>query len=229
MLWLYPIAIAPLFNRYEPVRNEDLKDRIISLMEKAGLRVKGVYQVDASRRSRHSNAYFTGIGRTKRIVLYDTLLGSHGTDEILSVLAHEVGHWKRRHVLKQLLFIEVASLVVFYVLYRLLQWPLLYGTFGFAQTVPYAGLFVVGALLKPIPFFLTPVGSAVSRRFEREADDYAFSLTGTAVPLAAALKRLAKENLANLHPHPLYAWFYYSHPPLAERIARLQSMEAKPP
>jgi len=227
ILWLYPIVIAPLFNRYEPIGDDDLKNRIVSLMERAGLRVEGVYQVDASKRSRHSNAYFTGIGRTKRIVLFDTLIGSHSADEILSVLAHEVGHWKKRHVLKQLLFIEAASFFVFYAMYRLLEWPFLYQTFGFAGSVPYAGLFVIGALLKPVPFFLTPLGSAVSRMFEREADDYSFSLMGTALSLAGALKRLAKENLANLHPHPFYAWFYYSHPPLTERIARLQRMDGK--
>ncbi len=227
ILWLYPIVIAPLFNKYEPIRDEELKDRILSLMEKAGLRVEGVYQVDASRRSRHSNAYFTGIGKTKRIVLFDTLIGSNTAEEILSILAHEVGHWKRKHILKQLLFIEAASFFIFYALYRLLEWPLLYSTFGFGGVVPYAGLFLLSAVLKPIPFFITPVGSMISRTFEREADDYSFSLMGTAGSLASALKRLAKENLANLHPHPFFAWFYYSHPPLTERIARLQRMEQK--
>jgi STE24 endopeptidase len=227
LLWLYPIVIAPLFNKYEPVGNEELKGRIISLMEKAGLRVEGVYQVDASRRSRHSNAYFTGIGRTKRIVLFDTLLGSHGTEEILSVLAHEVGHWRRKHILKQLLFIEAISFVVFYILYRLLQWPTLYSTFGLGGYLPYAGLFLISVILKPLFFFFAPAGAAVSRRFEREADDEALSLMGTTKPLAEALKRLAKDNLANLHPHPFFAWFYYSHPPLTERISRLQFLEGK--
>lgn len=227
VLWLYPVVFAPLFNKYEPVADESLKEKIIALMEKAGLKVEGVYQVDASRRSRHSNAYFTGFGRTKRIVLFDTLLGSHTADEILSVLAHEVGHWKRRHIMKQLLFIEAASFIAFYVLYRLLEWPLVYETFGFRAVLPYAGLFLLTAILKPIPFFLTPVSSALSRKYEREADDYSFSLMKAVQPLVNALKRLARENLANLHPHPFYAWFYYSHPPLTERIERLQAMERK--
>jgi STE24 endopeptidase len=227
LLWLYPLVIAPIFNKYEPVRNEELKERIVSLMEKVGLRVQGVYQVDASRRSRHSNAYFTGMGKTKRIVLFDTLLESHAADEIIAVLAHEVGHWKKRHILKQLVLIEAVSLVTFYTLSRFLQWPLLYSAFGFDGYIPYAGLFLVGVMLKTALFFLTPIGAALSRAFEREADDYSFFLLGTARPLADALKRLAKENLANLHPHPFYAWYYYSHPPLTERIARLQQMEAK--
>lgn len=227
ILWLYPVVIAPLFNKYEPIRDEGLKERIIALMGKAGLRIEGVYQVDASRRSRHSNAYFTGIGKARRIVLFDTLIGSHTAEEILSILAHEVGHWKKKHILKQLLFIETASFFVFYALYRLLEWPLLYSTFGLGGIVPYAGLFLLSAVLKPIPFFITPVGSMISRSFEREADDYSFSLMGTTGSLVSALKRLATENLANLHPHPFFAWFYYSHPPLTERIARLQSLEQK--
>ncbi len=229
ILWLYPIVIAPLFNKYEPIKNEDLRDRIVSLMEKTGLRIEGVYQMDASRRSRHSNAYFTGAGKTKRIVLFDTLVGSHSADEILSVLAHEAGHWKKKHILKQLLLIEAASFVVFFVMGRLLEWPLLYGTFGLGAVVPYAGLFLLGAILQPLGFFFSPLGAALSRAFEREADDYSLSLLGSAASLASALKRLAKDNLSNLHPHPLFAWFYYSHPPLTERIARLERMEGKAP
>lgn len=229
ILWLYPIVIAPLFNKYEPIQDEDLRDRIVSLMEKTGLRIEGVYQMDASRRSRHSNAYFTGAGKTKRIVLFDTLVGSHSTEEILSVLAHEAGHWKKKHILKQLLLIEAASFAVFFVMGRLLEWPLLYGTFGLGAVVPYAGLFLLGAILQPLGFFFSPLGAAISRTFEREADDYSLSLLGSAASLASALKRLAKENLANLHPHPFFAWFYYSHPPLTERIARLERMEGKAP
>ncbi len=227
MIWLYPVLIAPLFNKFEPVRDEALKEDIISLMAKVGLKAKGVFQVDAGKRSKHTNAYFTGLGKTKRIVLFDTLLNSHSADEILSVLAHEAGHWKKKHIMKQLVFTEAISLAAFYLVYRLIDWPLLYQTFGFSERLPYAGLLLVAALLGPVTFFLTPVGAAVMRMFEREADDYCLNLIGTVKPMVSALKRLAKDNLANLHPHPLYAWFYYSHPPLAERIARLQQEEGK--
>jgi STE24 endopeptidase len=227
MIWLYPVLIAPLFNKFEPVRDEALKEDIISLMAKVGLKAKGVFQVDAGKRSKHTNAYFTGLGKTKRIVLFDTLLNSHSADEILSVLAHEAGHWKKKHIMKQLVFTEAISLAAFYLVYRLIDWPLLYQTFGFSERLPYAGLLLVAALLGPVTFFLTPVGAAVMRIFEREADDYCLNLIGTVKPMVSALKRLAKDNLANLHPHPLYAWFYYSHPPLAERIARLQQEEGK--
>jgi STE24 endopeptidase len=227
MIWLYPVLIAPLFNKFEPVRDEALKEDIISLMAKVGLKAKGVFQVDAGKRSKHTNAYFTGLGKTKRIVLFDTLLNSHSADEILSVLAHEAGHWKKKHIMKQLVFTEAISLAAFYLVYRLIDWPLLYQTFGFSERLPYAGLLLVAALLGPVTFFLTPVGAAVMRIFEREADDYCLNLIGTVKPMVSALKRLAKDNLANLHPHPLYAWFYYSHPPLAERIARFQQEEGK--
>jgi len=225
MVWLYPVLIAPLFNKFEPVKDETLKEAIVNLMAKVGLKTEGVYQIDAGKRSRHTNAYFTGLGKTKRIVLYDTLLSSHTPDEILSVLAHEVGHWKKRHILKQLVFTETASLAVFYLIYRLSDWPLLYQTFGFEQAIPYVGLLLLAAIIGPVAFFITPLGSVVMRKFEREADGFSFDLMGTAIPMAGALKRLAKDNLANLHPHPFYAWFYYSHPPLTERIARLQQME----
>ncbi|HVO65920.1 MAG TPA: M48 family metallopeptidase [Syntrophales bacterium] len=227
MIWLYPVLIAPLFNKFEPVRDEALKENIISLMAKVGLKAKGVFQVDAGKRSKHTNAYFTGLGKTKRIVLFDTLLNSHSADEILSVLAHEAGHWKKKHIMKQLIFTEAVSLAAFYLVYRLIDWPLLYQTFGFSERLPYAGLLLVAALLGPVTFFLTPLGATVMRIFEREADDYCLNLIGTAKPMVSALKRLAKDNLANLHPHPFYAWFYYSHPPLAERIARLLQEEGK--
>ncbi len=227
MLWLYPVVIAPLFNKYEPVRDDALKEAIVAMMAKAGLKTEGVYQVDEGKRSRHTNAYFTGIGRTKRIVLFDTLLNSHSRDEILAILAHEIGHWKKRHILMQLVFMETFSLAVFYLAYRLIDWPLPYHTFGFEQPVAYAGLVLLAAIFAPFAFFLTPFGTAALRRFEREADRYSYALTGSTEPLRSALKRLAMDNLANLHPHPLYAWFYYSHPPLTERIMRLRDMETR--
>ncbi len=226
MIWLYPIVIAPLFNRFDPVPNEELKGAIVGLMAKVGLKTEGVYQVDAGKRSRHTNAYFTGLGKTKRIVLFDTLIASHTAEEIVAVLAHEIGHWKRRHILKQLLFMEAASFFVLWIASHLIAWPLLYETFGFARPVPFLGLLLSAALFGPLTIFLTPVLSAIQRRYEREADAFAYGLTGTSAPLVSALKRLARDNLANLHPHPLYARFYYSHPPLAERIARLQGLEA---
>jgi STE24 endopeptidase len=225
MLWLYPAVIAPLFNKFEPIENIGLVEHIRNLMEKVGLRVKAVLTMDAGKRSKHTNAYFTGIGKTKRIVLFDTLLESHPEEEILAVLAHEVGHWKRKHVLKQIILLEVLSFAIFYIVSKLFKWPLLYQTFGFEEPTAYIGIFLVGALLSPLGYFAQPLESAISRRFEREADDFVLELTKTAEPMRNALKRLASDNLANLIPHPLYAWFYYSHPPLVERIERLSSQQ----
>ncbi len=225
--WLYPVLIAPLFNKFIPIRDESLRKRILALAEQAGLRAKGVFQVDAGKRSRHTNAYFTGLGRTKRIVLYDTLLEAHDEEEILSILAHEIGHWKKKHVLKQIMIMECLTLLVLGGIFFLLQWPLLYQTFGFPPSAPYAVLFLIFLLVEPVLFFLTPLMSFISRQYEREADRYAVALIGTGRHLARAMKKLAKDNLANLHPHPWYAWFYYSHPVLVERISTLQKMRAE--
>jgi STE24 endopeptidase len=225
LMWLYPVVIAPLFNKYEPIKDESLKEKITALMAQVGLKAKGIYQVDEGKRSKHTNAYFTGIGKTKRIVLYDTLLASHSPEEILAVLAHEIGHWKKKHILKQLIFMIVASLAVLYFTYLIVNWPPLYSTFGLIYTPVYAGLFLVSLYLSCAGFFLSPIGAAIMRRYEREADKMAMELVGTSEPMINALKRLAKDNLSNLHPHPLYVWFYYSHPPLIERIEYLKVMD----
>jgi len=222
LLWLFPVVILPLFNKFDPIENKMLEDRIRTLMEKVGLRAKGVFKMDASKRSKHTNAFFVGLGRTKRIVLFDTLLASHAEEEILSILAHEAGHWKKKHVLRMIVPLEILSFVAFYVVAKLLYWPLLYQTFGFQESPVYVGIFLIGTFLGLLGFFAQPLESAISRKFELEADDFALKLTGMAEPMRSALKRLASDNLANLFPHPLYAWFYYSHPPLIERIARLQ-------
>jgi STE24 endopeptidase len=226
LMWLYPVVIAPLFNKYEPIKDELLKEKITSLMAQVGLKAKRIYQVDEGKRSKHTNAYFTGIGKTKRIVLYDTLLASHLPEEILAVLAHEIGHWKKKHILKQLLFMIVASLVVLYFTYLIVNWPPLYSTFGLKYTPVYAGLLLVSLYLSCAGFFLSPIGAVIMRRYEREADKMARDLVGSSEPMINALKRLAKDNLTNLHPHPMYVWFYYSHPPLIERIEYLKAKDS---
>jgi STE24 endopeptidase len=229
ILWLYPVLIAPLFNKFEPIEDAVLEQRITRLMEKAGLAVKGVFQMDAGKRSKHTNAYFTGLGRTKRIVLFDTLISSHPMQEILSVLAHEAGHWKRKHVVKQLILLEAFSFAGLFLLSVMLDWDLLYHTFGFEEQIRYVGLFLAPVVLSPLGYFLRPLGSALSRKYEKEADDVAVSLMGTPEPLRDTLIRLSADNLANLVPHPIYAWFNYSHPPPADRIERLEAMKEGAP
>ncbi|MBI5583526.1 MAG: M48 family metallopeptidase [Deltaproteobacteria bacterium] len=219
---LYPVVIAPWFNKFEPLRDEGLTEKIKNLMAKAGVRLKGLFKMDAGKRSSHTNAYFTGLGKTKRVVLFDTLLERHTPEELLGILAHEIGHYRKRHILKQFLFFEGATLIGLYLASRLLNWEALYHSFGFTLPKTYVGLFLLGLLGQKIGFFLIPLSMALSRRYERQADDYALSLLNTAEPLIGAFKRLAADNLINLNPHPFYVWFNYSHPPLTARIRRLQ-------
>ena len=225
LLWLYPVLIAPLFNKFEPVQDEALKGKITTMLAKAGLQARGIYQVDEGKRSRHTNAYFTGIGKAKRIVLFDTLLSSHTHDEIVSILAHEIGHWMGKHILKQLVFMIITSLLLFYIIYHVVNWFPLFNAFRINQNSVYAGFFLISLYLEVIGFYLSPIGVAVTRHFEREADRTAVHLTGVVQPMINALKRLAKDNLSNLHPHPWYVRFYYSHPPLVDRIEYLQSLD----
>ncbi len=225
---LYPVVLAPLFNRFEPVRDEQLSAKIGAQMEKSGIRVKKILQMNAGIRSRHTNAYFTGIGKTKRIVLFDTLIESHAHEEILAVLAHEAGHFRKKHVLKQLLIFASLALAAFYATWLFIQWPVVFSTFGFSAPLPYVGLFLAGVFWGRAGFFLQPFYMMISRRFEREADIFAAEMLGGGGAMAGALKRLAADNLSNLNPHPLYVWFHYSHPPIVERVALLEGTEGDP-
>ncbi len=223
VMYISPYVIEPLFFKFEPLAIPGLEERIRSVMEKAGLKVSRVFQVDASRRSKHSNAYFTGIGKVKRIVLFDTLLKQMDQDEIVAVLAHEVGHWKKRHVLKRIIMSEALAFIGIYLAYRLLQWDGLPGLVGLGQASFYAQIVILGFIGSLAMFPLTPIMSALSRRDERAADRFAADLTGNPGAMATSLVKLSKENLSNLHPHPLYAAFYYSHPPVVQRIRQLRA------
>lgn len=229
MTILYPTVIAPLFNRFTPIEDSELKDRIERLAKTVGLTIEGIYQMDATKRTRHTNAYFSGLGKAKRIVLFDSLIRSHGQNEILAILAHEIGHLKKNHIKKQLIVVSVVSLFLFFLASKLLTWEVMYNSFGFSNMPCYVGLFLVGILWEPVNFFMSPMGMAISRKFEREADFYSLEILKTAKPLSTALKKMAKENLSNLNPHPLYVCFNYSHPPLLERIEYLEAREISGP
>lgn len=226
LLYLSPVLIEPLFHRFEPVTEPGLEEEIRALAERAGLRVSRVMQVDASRRSRHSNAYFTGIGRLRRIVLYDTLIAQMSHREVLAVLAHEIGHWKRGHIRRRLILTEAGALAGAWLAWIATGWERLPLLFGLPTASFAARLVIVGFLASLASFPLTPLSSWLSRRHEREADRSACELTGDPEALAAALVKLSTENLSNLHPHPLYAAVYYSHPPVVERVRRLREMAA---
>jgi STE24 endopeptidase len=221
VMYLSPYVIEPLFNKFEPVKEDGLEDEIRTLLAKTGLKVSRVMQMDASRRSRHSNAYFTGIGRVKRIVLYDTLLKQMTHGEVLAVLAHEVGHWKRGHIWKRLVMTELLGLASCYLAYRLTAWGGLSGLLGLPHATFAAQLVILAFIGAIAAFPFAPLSSWLSRRQEREADRFAADLTGEPAALASSLIKLSRENLSNLHPHPLYARFYYSHPPVVERVRQL--------
>lgn len=223
MMFLSPYVIEPLFNKFEPVTEEGLVDDIRAMMEKAGLKVGRVMQMDASRRSKHSNAYFTGIGKVKRIVLYDTLISQMSHSEIVAVLAHEIGHWKKGHIWKRLVWAEVAALAGTWISFQLLNWPGLPGVLGLHETISFPAKLVILGLIASLALFpLTPFMAWRSRCHEWEADRFASDLTGRPQDLASAMVKLSAENLSNLFPHPLYAAFYYSHPPVVERVRMLQ-------
>jgi STE24 endopeptidase len=222
LLFLSPYVIEPLFFKFEPIREEGLEVEIRAVAEKAGLRVSRIFQVDASRRSKHSNAYFTGIGKVKRIVLFDTLLSQMSHREIVAVLAHEMGHWKKKHVLKRLGLTAGTALIALYLAFRLLEGGALPSVIGLPGASLYLQWVVLGFLAAIAGLPLGPAFAALSRRDEREADRYAAELTRDPEALATALLKLSRENLANLHPHPLYAKVYYSHPPVIERVRALR-------
>ncbi|MBN2419330.1 MAG: M48 family metallopeptidase [Deltaproteobacteria bacterium] len=224
MTIIYPTVIAPLFNKFFPIVDKELEKAIRDLAEKKGISVTGIFQMDAGKRSRHTNAYFSGLGKSKRIVLYDTLIETHDQDEILAVLAHEIGHLKKGHIKKQLILMSVISLILFYISAWMIDWDIMYKSFGFTATPFYAGLFLISILWGPVGFFVSPAFTALSRRYEREADRFARDAMGSPQPLIKALRQMAVDNLSNLCPHPLYVKFNYSHPPIAERIKNLESI-----
>ncbi|MBC8316887.1 MAG: M48 family metallopeptidase [Desulfobulbaceae bacterium] len=221
MLYISPYVIEPLFNKFVPIADKGLEEKIKQLFVRAGLSISRVFTMDASRRSGHGNAYFSGIGHVKRIVLFDTLLEKSSDDEILAILAHEAGHWKKKHILKRLVMMECFSFVGIYVAWTLVQGDWLAQIFGIADPTLYVKLLLVGFCSMLVLFPLKPVFAWFSRKDEWEADRYAVDLTGTPHTLARALVKLGRDNLANLHPHPWYTAFYYSHPPLSQRVSRL--------
>jgi STE24 endopeptidase len=218
--WAWPAFIAPLFNKFSPLADASLKGRIEALLERCGFRSSGVFVVDGSRRSAHGNAYFTGIGRHKRIVFFDTLLKQLASPEIEAVLAHELGHFRLRHVRQRLLVSFVTMLIGFALLGWLAGKPGFYRALGVPTPSTHAALILFALAVPVAVFFTTPLSSLWSRRHEFAADRFA-SQHASARELASALVKLYRENASTLTPDPVYTAFYYSHPPALERIARL--------
>ncbi len=224
MMYVSPYVIEPLFNKFEPLEDRTLEEGVKAVALRAGIKVGSVLKVDASRRTRHTNAYFTGIGRVKRIVLFDTLLERLDRGETIAVLAHEAGHWKKRHVLKTMAATEAGSLLALYISYRLLEGDFMNRLFNIEPGSFFTELFALFFLGSIAAFPLRPLAAFVSRRHERQADRFACGLTGEARGMTNALVKLSKDNLSNLSPHPLYVAFHYTHPPVAERIRLLKEL-----
>lgn len=223
LLYVSPYVIEPLFNKFSPIENNTLEERIKEVMSRIGLKINRVFTMDASKRSSHSNAYFTGIGHVKRIVLFDTLLANHEDDEIIAILAHEAGHWKKKHILKMLVISQILALLAFYAAYRLTAGDALAELFRLDIPSMHSKLLLVAFIGSLVLFPIKPFMAYISRRHEVEADNFAVELTRSPGPLAKALIKLGKDNLANLHPHPWFAAIHYSHPPLVQRVMDILS------
>ncbi len=221
---LYPLVIAPLFNKFSPIPEGSLKERILTLAETLGFRTKGIFVMDGSKRSRHSNAYFTGLGKVKRIVLFDTLLQSLSEEETCAVLAHELGHEKQKHILKMFFLSSLFLFLGFLIVDALLFYEPLYRAFALNRPSYHGILTILSICAGPFTFFLNPLINGLSRRFEYQADRFAAERAGLGKALSSALLTLGKENLTNLTPHPWYSFYHYSHPTLAERVQALENL-----
>ncbi|TDY00004.1 STE24 endopeptidase [Thiohalophilus thiocyanatoxydans] len=222
MMWAYPAFIAPLFNKFSPLDDGALRERIEKLLARCGFRSNGIFIMDGSRRSSHGNAYFTGLGDNKRIVFFDTLLKSLTPDEVEAVLAHELGHFKRRHIQKRIGVVAVMSLVGLALLAWLLDYPPFYHGLGVSQPSTYIALLLFMLVMPVFSLYLQPLMAAFSRKHEFEADDFAAEQSDAGT-LIEALVKLYKENASTLTPDPVYSAFHDSHPPAPVRIAHLSS------
>lgn len=224
VLVLYPTVIAPLFNKFEPLEDEQLKARVTALMQRCGFSAKGLFVMDGSKRSAHANAYFTGFGAAKRVVFYDTLLHQLSADEVDAVLAHELGHFRHKHILQRIVMMFALSLAGFALLGWLSQQSWFYTGLGVQPQLaaPNDALaLLLFLLVVPVfGYFVSPLSARLSRRHEFQADAFACAQTHSR-DLASALLKLYKDNASTLTPDPLYASFYYSHPPASERLARM--------
>jgi len=229
MMYLAPTFILPLFNKFEPMEDGELKSRIQEMAKKCEFPLTEIHVMDGSKRSTKSNAFFTGFGKRKKIALFDTLIENHGTDELLGVLAHEIGHFKKKHIIQRMGFSILQTAVVFFLLGLVTDQnsPFareLFDAFGVSQISTYAGLVFFMLLFSPVSRVLGVLGNLNSRKHEFEADAYAAEAQGTPEHLIKGLKKLAADNLSNLTPHPFPVFLDYSHPPMLVRIKALRKV-----
>ncbi len=219
-----PVLIMPLFNKYIPLADGELKSVLETYIHAEHFTMRGLFTMDGSRRSTHSNAFFTGFGRFRRIVLFDTLIQKHTVPELLTVVAHEMGHYKKCHVQYNIVMTIVINGLIFALLPLFLYNADLAAAFQMERVAPYAGLVFFGFLFTPVSVFLGIFASVVSRRFEYQADAYAVTTAGQPEPMIAALKKLNVDNYGHLTPHPFVVFLRYSHPPVLERIRAIRRL-----
>ena len=225
MMVLAPILIMPLFNKFTPLPEGSLRDRLFQLAQRAGFRAKSIQVMDGSKRSRHSNAFFTGFGHSRKIVLFDTLIEQLTEPQLESVLAHEIGHYKKKHILKMLVWSAISLLAGFYIIAGLARQNWFYQAFGFESGSIVPALLLFALLSGLVTFWFSPLAHFWSRRYEYQADAYAAAIMREIDSLIGALRKLNEKNLSNLTPHPVYSGFYYSHPTLLEREEALKKAQ----
>ena len=226
--YVAPTWIMPLFNQFKPLEDGSLKQAIHAMSEKCEFPLKEVSVMDGSKRSGKSNAFFTGFGNNKRIALFDTLIEKHTEAELVGVLAHEIGHFKKKHILKSLIVATLTTGVMFFLLGLMMNNRALFDAFGVRDLSVYVSLVLFGILMSPMSEVLSVAGNWLSRKHEFEADAYAAEVTGNPQAMADALLKLSRDNLSNLTPHPFYVFLNYSHPPAVERIAALGALAKHP-
>jgi len=224
---LAPVVILPLFNRFTPLPEGSLRERLLRLADRTQFRARSIQIMDGSKRSRHSNAFFIGFGRFRKIVLFDTLLGQLAEPEVEAVLAHEIGHYKKKHIPKSLLISAFGSLAGFYGVSIVANQEWFYHAFGFAPCNITPALLLFGLLSGVVTFWISPLVHWWSRRYEYQADAFAAEVINEPGPLVTALRKLNEKNLSNLTPHPVYSGFYFSHPTLLERERALVNKHSR--
>lgn len=224
LMFIAPVVIMPIFNKFSPLKEGELKKAISDFANSQDFKMKGVFTMDGSKRSTKSNAFFTGFGKFRRIVLFDTLIEKHTVDELVSVLAHEIGHYKKRHVLKSIMISIFTTGLMLFILSLFINNKGLFDAFKMDETSIYGGLIFFGFLYAPIEMILGIFGNMRSRRQEYDADAFAVESYRKPESMISALKRLSVENLSNLTPHPLMVFFSYSHPPVLERIRSIRKI-----
>jgi STE24 endopeptidase len=225
--YIAPTWIMPLFNKFTPLEDGDLKESILSYAQSVKYPLSGIFVMDGSKRSTKSNAFFTGFGKNKRIALFDTLIEKHTIPEMVAVLAHEIGHYKKKHILRGMIISILHMGIMFYLLSLFISHQGLFEAFYMNQTSIYAGMLFFGLLYSPIELILSILMNIFSRRNERQADHFAVETTQNPKAMIDALKKLSLHNLSNLRPHPFFIFLNYSHPPVLQRINNLRKMKLK--